>query len=156
MEIKQADIDDAEAVYAVVQAGFGEYRDALPVPVSALDETMEDVRREISGGHVLLATEDGEAVGTVRYELRPDHLYVGRLAVSPAYRRRGVGAALMTYIEKLAPTLGHTRIRLATRQSMPSNLLFYEQLGYKVIQRLAHERGPDIAVWFEKEVGGQS
>jgi len=62
----------------------------------------------------------------------------------------------MGYVEEIAPTLGRTRIQLATRQSVPSNVLFYERLGYTVTERVAHPRGPDITVWFEKVVGDGS
>jgi GNAT superfamily N-acetyltransferase len=129
MEIRYARMEDAEAVHEIVGAAFEEYRGVLPVSVSALDESVEDVRKTISDGQVLLALEGAHAVGTVRYEVRPDLLYVGRLAVLPSYRRRGIGAALMTYIEQLAPSLDRTRIQLATRQSIPDNIVFYERLG---------------------------
>jgi GNAT superfamily N-acetyltransferase len=156
MKIRQARIEDAAAVHAVVQGAFEEYRGVLAVSLSALDETVEDVQRAISAGRVLVAVEGTEAVGTVRYDLKPDCLYMGRLAVLPAYRKNGVGAALMDYIEKLAPTLGRTRIQLATRESLPGNLRFYERLGYMVVERVAHKRGPDVTIWFEKELGEPS
>ncbi len=155
MEIRQARSEDAAAVHEVVQDAFREYRGVLAVSLSALGETLEDVRREISAGRVLVALEGTEAVGTVRYELKPDCIYVGRLAVLPAYRKRGVGAALMDHVERLAPALGRTRLQLATRESVPGNLQFYERLGYRVVERVAHARGPDITVWFEKELGAQ-
>jgi predicted N-acetyltransferase YhbS len=153
MEIRQAKLDDAEAVRRVVQEAFGEYREVVPVSLGALDETIEDVRLAVSTGRVLVAVDGAEVVGTVRYELKPDALYVGRLAVMPSYQGRGVGAALMAYVEKLAHTLGRTRIELATRQSVPSNVLFYEHLGYTMVERVQHPRGPDVVVWFEKTVG---
>jgi GNAT superfamily N-acetyltransferase len=156
MEIRQARSEDAVAVHEVVQGAFEEYRGVLAVSLSALDERLEDVERAISAGRVLLALEGTEAVGTVRYELKPDCLYVGRLAVLPAYRKHGVGAALMAYVERLAPASGRTRIQLATRESVPGNLRFYERLGYRVAERVAHARGPDITVWFEKELGEQT
>jgi ribosomal protein S18 acetylase RimI-like enzyme len=152
MEIRQAQLDDAEAVHRVVQEAFGEYLAVVPVSLSALEETLEDVQREVSGGRVLVAVDGTEVAGTVRYELKPDALYVGRLAVLPSYQGRGVGVALMTYVEGLAPTLGRTRIQLATRQSVPSNISFYKRLGYTITERVPHPRGPDITVWFEKEV----
>jgi ribosomal protein S18 acetylase RimI-like enzyme len=156
MYIRHARIEDAEAVHEIVRAAFEEYRGVLPVSVSALDESVEDVRKTISGGQVLLALEGAHAVGTARYEVRPDLLYVGRLAVLPSYRRRGIGTALMAYVEGLAPSLERTRIQLATRQSIPSNIAFYERLGYRVVERVPHPRGPDITVWFEKELSEPS
>ena len=151
IEIRPATPGDAEALHSIVQSAFAEYR-ALAVLPSALSETLEEVDDAIHSWTVFLAFHGGHAVGTVRYELEGDHLYVGRLAVLPEYRRHGVGAALMQHLEALAPMLGKTRIRLGTRQSMPVNLAFYDRLGYQIVSREPHLRGPDVWVWYEKEL----
>jgi ribosomal protein S18 acetylase RimI-like enzyme len=155
LKIRHAQLDDAEYLHRVVLEAFEEYRGAVPVPPSALNETLEEVRREISAGRVLVAVDGRDVAGTVRYEVEPDVLYVGRLAVLPSQRGRGVGATLMAYVEELAPALGRTRIRLGTRESMPGNIRFYERLGYTIVEREPHTRGPDTIVWFEKELGGR-
>jgi ribosomal protein S18 acetylase RimI-like enzyme len=82
-----------------------------------------------------------------------DCLYVGRVAVLPSHRGRQVGAALMAHIEALAPSLGRTVLRLGTRESMPSNLAFYQRLGYRIASMEPHTRGADVVVWFEKDLG---
>lgn len=156
MEIRQATLDDTEVVHRIVQAAFEPFREVVPVSLSALDETIEEVREAVAEGRVLVAVEGEDGFGTVRYEVKPDSLYVGRLAVLPAYWGRGIGAALMAHIEQLAPSLGRTRIQLATRESVPSNVQFYERLGYTAVERVPHPRGPDITVWFEKELGEES
>ena len=40
----------------------------------------------------------------------------------------------------------------STRLSMPGNVTFYERLGYRVTGTEPHKKGPDIIVWFEKEL----
>ena len=152
MEIKQATPQDAELLHSLVQEAFAEYRTTMVVPPSALAETLEEVRAAIETGQVFLAWDGPEAVGTVRYEVHPDYLYVGRLAVPPRYRGRGVGAALMVRLEELARDKGLPKVRLGTRQSMPGNLAFYSRLGYTVVERVPHTAGPDFWVWFEKEL----
>ena len=152
IEIKHAGSGDAPLVHAIIQAAFAEYIGAIPVPPGAMNETLPEVEQAISEGRVLLAWHDTEAVGTARYELRPDYLYVGRVAVLPTHRRRGIGKALMAHVEQMAPTLGRTRVRLGTRQSMPANLAFYEQLGYNVVGTEPHSKGLDTNVWLEKEL----
>jgi ribosomal protein S18 acetylase RimI-like enzyme len=151
IEIRPATPGDAEALHSIVQSSFAEYS-LLAVLPSALSETLQEVEAAIQEGNVFLAFTDEHAVGTVRYQLEGDHLYVGRLAVLPEYRRHGVGAALMQHLEALAPMLGKTRMRLGTRQSMPVNLAFYERLGYRIVSREQHLRGPDVWVWYEKEL----
>jgi ribosomal protein S18 acetylase RimI-like enzyme len=152
LEVKAARPGEASLVYDIIQTAFAEYIGAIPVPPGAMNETLPEVEQAISEGCVLLAWHDTEAVGTARYQLHPEYLYVGRVAVLPTHRRRGIGKALMAYIEQMAPALGRTRIRLGTRQSMPTNLAFYEQLGYKVVGTEPHSKGPDTNVWLEKEL----
>jgi ribosomal protein S18 acetylase RimI-like enzyme len=152
LQIRYATEEDAGAVFALIQEAFAEYTGTIPVPPGALGDTLEETRRALGDGQTLLALDGGKVAGTARYELRDGYLYVGRVAVHPAFRRRGVGVELMRYIEKIAPGLGRTRLRLGTRQSMPGNIAFYEGLGYRIVEREQHPRGPDINVWFEKEL----
>jgi GNAT superfamily N-acetyltransferase len=157
--------DDAEAVHDLIQAAFAEYIDAIPVPPGALGDSVGDALKAVAEGRTVLAFvgdvefTDGRLdfsravlAGTARYEPREEHLYVGRVAVHPDFRRHGIGRALMEYIERVAPTIGYNRLYLGTRISMPGNLAFYERLGYRVVKEEPHPRGPDINIWFEKEL----
>jgi hypothetical protein len=81
-------------------------------------------------------------------------MYVGRVAVHPDWRRQGIGRLMMQHVEEMAPPLGLTRLRLGTRESMPTNVAFYENLGYRIVEREPHSRGPDTLLWFEKELEG--
>jgi ribosomal protein S18 acetylase RimI-like enzyme len=149
--IRPATAEDADAVHAIIQAAFEEYR-FLPLPPGALGDTLDLVRKRLDDGQTVLALDAGRPVGTARYEQQEGHMYVGRVAVLPEYQRLGVGAALMHHVEKIARQEGFTRTRLGTRESMPSNLAFYDRLGYEVVQREQHPRGPDVIVWLEKEL----
>jgi GNAT superfamily N-acetyltransferase len=152
------------------------------VTPGALNETLEEVRSRVAEGRTILvfsgpplsefgaltdptggitsasdlrsafAAHFSEAVGTAAYEPREGYLYVGRVAVHPDWRRKGIGRMLMKDVEQIAPPLGLTRLRLGTRESMPSNVAFYEQLGYRIVERQPHSRGPDVILWFEKEL----
>jgi GNAT superfamily N-acetyltransferase len=155
VEIRYAVGGDAEALHKLIQAAFAEYEAVLPVPPGALGDTLEHARSAIADGRTLLACDGGQIMGTARYEPRDGYMYVGRVAVHPDYRRRGVGIELMGYVEQVARDLGYTRLRLGTRQSMPGNLAFIEGLGYSIAEREQHPRGPDINVWFEKELEPQ-
>lgn len=149
----------------MVQAAFAEYTGTIPVPPGALGDNVDDFRAALAEGRTVLAFvgdvefTDGTLdfsratpVGTARYEPREDHLYVGRVAVHPNFRRQGIGEELMAYIERVAPTIGYNKLYLGTRASMPGNLAFYEKLGYRVVKEEPHPRGPDVNIWFEKEL----
>jgi ribosomal protein S18 acetylase RimI-like enzyme len=91
-------------------------------------------------------------IATASYEPRDGYLYIGRLAVHPGFRRRSAGRLAIEEIEGIAPELGCKRVRLGTRESMPSNIAFYTSLGYSLVEREPHKRGPDTILWFEKEL----
>lgn len=154
LQIRLAKIDEAAAIYQIIQVAFAEYDGKIPVPPEASQETLAEAEVAAASGRVVLALDGTIPIGTVRYHLYPDYLHVGRLAVLPTYRGCGVGAALMKYLEELAPTLGRTVLRLSTRQSMPGNLAFYERLGYQVTKIEPYPKGPDTNVWFAKELTG--
>lgn len=156
---------DAEAVHNLIQSAFAEYRDTIVVPPGALSDTLEYTRAALAEGRTVLAYigkeefanstldfSNAALAGTARYEPREEYLYIGRVAVHPNYRRYGIGAALMDYIERLAPALGYTRLYLGTRASMPGNLAFYERLGYTIAKEEDHPRGPDVNMWYEKNL----
>jgi len=150
LEIRPATILEAATVRAIIQAAFAEYEDTIPVPTSASAETIAEAEVDIAEGRVFLAVAGEKAVGTVRYKLYPEYLYVGRLAVLPLYRGKGIGVALMEFLENLASTLGRNSVQLGTRASMSGNLAFYKKLSYEIVSTEPHPRGPDTIVWLVK------
>src|SRR5438874_9370386 len=115
MEIVLAGVEDAALVYRAMQAAFAEYRGTLDPPSSAHDETVEDVARAIERGGALLAWEGNVLVGSARYEPRPACLYVGRVAVLPAHRRKGLAAALMLRMLDIARDFGLLAVEVEVR-----------------------------------------
>ena len=123
-------------------AAFEEYRGVLEPPSSTHQETVEDVRRAFDTGGAVLAWVDDQAVGSARFQPRPDYLYVGRVSTLPDWRGRGIGSALMTFLEVHARTLGLPEIRVEVRLSLPSNVALYRRLGFHTVSEQPHPRGP--------------
>ncbi len=73
-----------------------------------------------------LALQDGVALGTARVLMREDGAAkIGRVAVLPAARGRGIGLALMRAVEMELPLA-----RLYVLNAQVRALRFYEKLGY--------------------------
>src|SRR3954454_13684027 len=136
---------DAPLVHRLMQEAFEEYRGVLEPPSSTHEETVEDVRRALMTGGAVLAWEGEEAVGSARFQPRPDYLYVGRVSVLPVWRGRGIAVAIIGFIEGRARTLGQPETRVEVRLSLPSNVALYRRLGYRTISEQPHQRGP--AFW---------
>ncbi len=58
--------------------------------------------------------------------------WVNYLAVSPAWRRRGIGAWLMDELERRLAAFGGPKLNLQVRGSNREAVAFYERLGYRV------------------------
>ncbi|WP_429923506.1 GNAT family N-acetyltransferase [Agrobacterium vitis] len=71
---------------------------------------------------------DGEAIGTVRLDRRPDGKAIVRLvAIASDFQRRGHGTALMTRLEHLALSLCISELLV---HSAPDAVGFYQKLGF--------------------------
>ncbi|HEY8597911.1 MAG TPA: GNAT family N-acetyltransferase [Thermomicrobiales bacterium] len=137
-----ATVADALLVHRIMIAAFEEYRGVLEPPSSTHQETVEDVRRAFDTGGAVLAWISDEAVGSARFQPRPDYLYVGRVSTLPKWRGRGIASALMTFLEGHARTLGLPEIRVEVRLSLPSNVALYRRLGFHTVSEQPHPRGP--------------
>ena len=136
--------DDAPLVHRIMIAAFEEYRGVLEPPSSTHDETVEEVRRAFDSGGAVIARLDGEVVGSARFQPRPGYLYVGRVSTLPAWRGRGVGAALMDFLLDHARALDLPEVRVEVRLSLPSSVALYRRLGFHTISEQPHPRGPQF------------
>src|SRR5690242_6494570 len=113
--LREATADDIPAALAVLHAAFEEYRTRLDPPSSAHRETVESLQARLTSAHLVLALMDDMVVGCVLYQVEPDYVYLGRLAVLPSYRRCGIGTALIGYVEDCAKVIATSRVRLGVR-----------------------------------------
>src|SRR5690242_14505183 len=89
--LRDATEDDIPMIIAVTRAAFDEYDGVLNPPSSVPQETPEKVRAKLASGKGVLALLADQVVGSVYYSPESEYLYLGRLAVLPAYRGRGIG-----------------------------------------------------------------
>jgi ribosomal-protein-alanine N-acetyltransferase len=82
-----------------------------------------------------------------------EEAHVLLLAVEPRWRRRGVGSALMAWLEATARTAGLGVVRLEARCGNPAAHAFYRSLGYrKVALAPGWYRGVEDGVRFAKDL----
>jgi len=75
------------------------------------------------------------AFGIMEYGDETSHLVL--LGVQPWQRRRGLGRAVVLWLEACAHTAGIGLIRLEARADNPTAIVFYESLGFSVASRIS-------------------
>ena len=99
-------------------------RYAVFVDEQGVPKELERDEHDQGALHLIARTADGTAVGTARM-LRDGH--IGRMAVLPAWRRRGVGSALLRELTRIAGGRGIHSLFLNAQCEAES---FYRRFGF--------------------------
>lgn len=79
-----------------------------------------------------IVEDRGGIVGSIMVQFDRDACRILSVAVRPAWRRRGIGGALMEAAERLARGLGSKAVRLEVGTENRAAIQFYKKLGYKI------------------------
>ena len=84
------------------------------------------------GGAILMALYDGVPAGTVGLRKFDDQTYeFTKMAVDPAFRRKGIAEAISYASFRKAKELGATRIILYSNKKNAGAVKLYEKIGFK-------------------------
>ena len=130
--LRRVEPADAGELFTLQRACWWQEEQANPgVPIPALEESLDDVRRWLSEGTVLVARSHGRLVGAVRGVLRDGAWQVGRLMVAPDLQGGGLGRRLLAAVEADAPA-DATSYALFTGAGSKRNQRMYKKAGYRL------------------------
>ena len=138
-ELIEAAENDSATLLRLLLAAFQEYDGVLDPPSGGHGETIDSVRKRLVDGSAVLATIAGEPAGFAFYQRQESYVYFSRLSVLPAFRNRGLGRALIEYVERHAVATGAAGVRLGVRIQLPHLLERYEKLGYRITKYMTHD-----------------
>ena len=137
MTIFAASTEDAKTIAEIVSISnrevavrFGITKENNPKHPSFYDEAwaLSDFER---GEEYFLYKINGENAGCVAFEMpNPDVGYLNRLSVLPAYRKRGIGAALVRHVFDYAQSKGVPEISIGIIAKHTDLKNWYKKLGF--------------------------
>jgi ribosomal protein S18 acetylase RimI-like enzyme len=128
-------------LHRLVQDAFAD----LPIdpPSGVLKETLADFRDRLQRETALVAEgldppNSGALLGSMFCIEQNGSLYVGRLAVRPDFRRRGVASALLDAAKAEARRRGIGRLTLSTRIALADNVALFRRHGFQIVAATCH------------------
>ena len=116
---------DADTRYASTDHPEDATTEAIPV---------DHARIAADRGRLVVADIDGRVVGWVFLTGSEGELLVGHICVATDFGQRGIGIALMRFVEDIAAEHGLGSIVLNTYTDVPWNAPWYERLGFVVVR----------------------
>lgn len=142
MIIRNAVNSDARALIAIITEALREPGINIPLAPDEFTFTPEEERARIEElansprARWLVAEDAGQLAGELTIKpVSPRralaHVATLGLTVRAAFRRRGIGRALITEALAWAPTVGFTRVELNVYARHTGAIALYEQLGFQ-------------------------
>jgi ribosomal protein S18 acetylase RimI-like enzyme len=129
LSIRRFDASDTDAVIALWQQAFPEYRD-LTRPQRNPHLSIAN-KLATQPELFFVAVFGGRIVGTVMGGYDGHRGWMYSLAVDESLRRHGIGTRLVAHVEKALTVLGCPKLNLQILSAKTELLAFYESLGYR-------------------------
>ncbi len=120
-----------------------------------MSEVAEDVPRiadlteDLAAERIWVACVGTEVAGYITAEVIDGNAHVAQVSVDPNFARRGLGRAMIEFVEAWGRTAGYPATTLTTFRDVPWNAPYYLRLGYKVLPD--SQIGPQLARTMERE-----
>lgn len=133
-EVRLATYEDIPSIMDITREAFLKYKELAGLSsIAALNETYEDVKRDIDTKIVLIAFSDNVPVGSVRVEIFDDNTaYLSRFGVKLTSQNNGIGKSIMNLVDRIMIKKGVTQIALHTGSEISSLIRFYYGRGFYI------------------------
>lgn len=130
--------DDSKELLGVILRAYEPIR-KLGIPFPAATATLELVLENVTINDCFVLEIDGDIAATLTLskgeEIKQitDLPFIKWFAVDPAYKKKGIGAKLITWVEEaiIRDTLQSPAVVLATTEKHPWLIAMYERRGYE-------------------------
>ena len=129
-QVRHATYDDIYDILSIVKEAFVKYEEMAGVTgLAALEETYEDVKRDIDEKIVLIAIQDSARVAV---DEETGEAYLSRFAVKVTSQNNGIGKSIMNLVDRIMKKRGVKSISLHTGSKITSLIRFYYGRGFYI------------------------
>lgn len=122
----------------LILSSFAYMNGRIDPPSSALSLTPAALKAKAAVEIGYVALENGALAGCMFLRPEADCLYLGKLAVAPAWQGKGIGKRLLAVAETVARERGLRSIRLDTRIELTGNHAAFAALGFARTAEKSH------------------
>jgi GNAT superfamily N-acetyltransferase len=112
---------------------------------SMLAQTVQEIAKFLPpDGRLLLAEDEDQVVGLAcMRRIREDIAEIKRMYVQPAFRRKGIGRALLETLLAEAREIGYLRMRLDSTRFMKEAHSLYRSVGFREMEPYPESEIPE-------------
>ena len=134
IEILPASIGDAECLLELQKAAFIQQAEIYnDYTIPPLVESIDEFKTAFENHAIYKTVINSSIIGSVRVHVENSTCFISRLVVNPTQQNRGIGKALMAFVEK-SYSSRVTRFELFTGHKSENNISLYKRLGYTVFK----------------------
>jgi len=137
MIIREANINDVKKIKEITYEAFMKYCELVgidPKNNAAVNETIDDIIKDIQNKKVFVADSDGKIIGSIRVEIiNENSAYISRFGVSLTYQNNGVGKMLIEKVDKYLIENNIKKVYLHTASKLKDLIIFYYKRGFYIV-----------------------
>lgn len=147
MEILEATIEDAEQILRLQKRAYqSEAKLNCDDTIPPLTQSLNEMVAEFSKKFIIKVVGKDGIIGSGQAQFESGTCYIGRMAVEPSLRGRGIGSQILKTIEKKFSSAN--RYELFTGEKSSSNIAMYQRRGYQIFKKAS--AGKTAIVFMEK------
>ncbi|WP_444996496.1 GNAT family N-acetyltransferase [Aliikangiella sp. IMCC44359] len=149
IEIQDASIDDASTILKIQREAYiseAELHNDFDIP--PMTQTLDELIAEFDNKKIIKVLMNGELVASGQAKFHHGTCFIGRMAVKPEFKGKGIGSKLLACLE--TSYTDATRAELFTGINSLVNLGMYKRRGYSEFKQ--EQLGKTTVVFLEKNL----
>lgn len=136
--VSPAGFSDWPRLLDLLRESFAYMDSRIDPPSSLARMGVDELEAKAAEETLIIATEGRDLIGCAFAALRDESVYIGKVAVAPPARGKGIARAMVAAAEALARDHGRRFLELQTRVELVENHATFGALGFEKVGETAH------------------